>query len=226
MVATDNGTHAGPRGRGARFSRCAALAALGLAALPAQAQEARGPRAKVRWVVPVKMPADRAPTVYGAAGKPLFLRFDVPVGAGAVHAPDVEVRRIRGDRNALILTPSRAASRDSVPVVVPLAGGPAKLTLVLRAEAPDEQVKVIHPGETGLLAQVQRRDLMATLAARPIVTLAGPNASVPDAMVQCRLNLLVRAPGTSQVASVELRTADRALCEASSTLSMRVGGDR
>src|SRR5436190_11170873 len=75
--------HVGPRTR-------TILAALGLAAQPVFAQEAVTVPGglRVRRVVLAKAPADRpAATIYGAAGKPLLLVFDTPLGKGPVRAP-------------------------------------------------------------------------------------------------------------------------------------------
>jgi len=109
MVATDNGTRAGPRRRSARLSTWAAAAALGLAAFPATAQEVRADPDKVRRMVLAPAAADHPATLSGAVDKPLFLVFDGEVGKGVIRAPGVAIHR--SAPNVLVLTPSRAAGR-------------------------------------------------------------------------------------------------------------------
>src|SRR3954470_20628208 len=160
LVVTDTRTCAlGHRRVGPRA--WSILAALALAAQPAMAQEpvARTGGRRVRRVVLARAPANRpAVTIYGTAGQPLLLKFDVPLGKGAVRASGVEVRRPAHPPNALFVTPSKAlaASRGPIPVVVPLSGGSLTFTLVLKPEAPDGQVNIVRPGEPSSLAQEER----------------------------------------------------------------------
>jgi hypothetical protein len=223
MVATDNGTHGGAGGRGARLSKWAALALMGLA-IPAQAQEARAASARVRRVTLTRVPASPPATLYGAADKSLLLVFDVALGRGAVRAPGVAIQR--STPNTLVLTPSRASARGPLLVTVPLQTGAATFALVLKPEATDRRVYVIHSEDPeAALAQKDQLPIISALATEPL-KLERSNATVPDAIVKCRMSLRVRSPGLLRGATVEIRTPDRSLCESANTLNMRAGSGR
>jgi uncharacterized protein DUF2381 len=209
-------------GRAVRLWKCTALAVLGLAAIPAQAQGARGDSNKVRRVVLGHTPAEHPATLSGAVDRPLFLVFDGEVGKGAIRAPGVAVHR--SAPNVLVLTPSRTAARGPVPVTVPLQAGVATFTLVLKPEATDQQVLVYRSGEAVPLAQ--RRPLIGPMAVPPVKLEQSNAAAVPDTRVKCRMSLRVQTPVIPHGATVEIRTADSSLCESANTLNMRVGGGR
>lgn len=200
------------------------LAAFGLTATAARAQRAGADPDRVRRVVLARVPADHPATLSGAVDKPLYLVFDGAVGRGVIRAPGVAVHR--SAPNEVVLTPSRGAARGPVPVMVPLQTGVATFTLVLKPEASDQRVQVYRSGDSWVpLSQRAQRPLIGALAAQPI-KLERSNASVPDAIVQCRMSLRVRTPVLPQGATVEIRTPDRSLCESANTLNMRVGGGR
>src|SRR4051812_13081487 len=160
MVATDNGTRGEAGGRGGRLSlRSTALAALGLAAFPARAQEASAHPPEARIVVLARVAAKTPPIIFGAVDKPLLLVFDGEVGKGVIRAPGVTIHRAAP--NALVLTPSRTAARAPVLVTVPLQTGMATFTLALKPEATDQQVQVYRSEEPAPLAQ--RRPLIGPM---------------------------------------------------------------
>jgi hypothetical protein len=237
LVFTDTGARArGQRnvGRRTRFI----LTALGLVAQPVFAQEpVTVPGGlRVRSVVLARAPADRpAVTIYAAAGKPLLLKFDAPLGKGPVRVPGVEVRRPSHLPNALFVTPSRALapSRGPVPVVVPLPDGPVTFTLVLKPEAPDGQVDIyrlrvpVQTAQTGkgapsLPETLQHVPTPATQTLRVIVS----NELWPDSAIKCRVSLLVQTPDAPAGIPMEIRSADPTLCESTGTPSMRADGGR
>lgn len=223
--------HVGPRTR-------AILAALGLASQPVFAQEAVTVPGglRVRRVVLVKTPADRpAATIYGAAGKPLLLVFDTPLGKGPVRAPGVEVHRPSQQPNALFVTPSRtlAPSRGSVPVVVPLPDGPVTFTLALKPEAPDGQVDIyrlrapLQAAQTGKGGPTlpETLQLVPALAAQTMRVIVS-SEPWPDSAIKCRMSFLLQTPDAPAGIPIEIRSADPTLCESTGSRNMRVDGGR
>jgi hypothetical protein len=223
--------HAGPRAWGI-------VAALGLAAQPVMAQETVTVPGglRVRRVVLARSQAGHpAPTIYGAAGQPLLLKFDAPLGKGPVRAPGMEIRRPSSPPNALFITPSKAlSSRSPVPVVVPLLGGSVTFMLALKPEAPDGRVDILRLREPALVAQAENershlpetlRNRICALAAQPIKVIIS-NAAWPDATVKYRVSLLVQTPDAPEGIPMELRSAVPTLCEPTGSTSTRADGGR
>jgi len=202
---------------------------MGFGVDPAMAEEPGGPLIADRKIVLARAPAGHPATVYGAADRPLLLLFDTPLGKGAIRAPGVEVRRLPSNPYAVALVPPRAlvATRGSVPVVIPLVGGPVSLTLAFRPEAPDRRVRILRslewarpraPGAPGTLVSLAAAGAsMGHAPAPPLIELVisdSAETTVPDAAMKCRLGFIIRTAGDSKGHAVELRSADRALCDA------------